>query len=102
MIQRSAGLQHWDHADELVDLSSTAQKDQIELLMQNQEFLHLTDPFVSSPCNALSSQNPGVITIANAVFGSKPPISDYVLAKAFQVDKKVIDYLQSQFWMDNN
>ncbi|MQM19763.1 hypothetical protein Taro_052774 [Colocasia esculenta] len=51
---------------------------------------------------ALSSQNPGVITIANAVFGSKPPISDYVLAKAFQVDKKVIDYLQSQFWMDNN
>ncbi|MQM23871.1 hypothetical protein Taro_056941, partial [Colocasia esculenta] len=51
---------------------------------------------------ALSSQNPGVITIANAVFGSKPPISDYVLAKAFQVDKKVIDYVQSQFWMDNN
>ncbi|MQM08590.1 hypothetical protein Taro_041448 [Colocasia esculenta] len=50
---------------------------------------------------ALSSQNPGVVTIANAVFGSKPPISDYVLAKAFQVDKKVINYLQSQFWMDN-
>uniref|UniRef100_A0A1D1YSA6 Germin-like protein n=1 Tax=Anthurium amnicola TaxID=1678845 RepID=A0A1D1YSA6_9ARAE len=50
----------------------------------------------------LSSQNPGTITIANAVFGSKPPISDDVLAKAFQVDKKVIDYLQSQFWMDNN
>jgi len=34
---------------------------------------------------ALSSQNPGVITIANVVFGSKPPISDDVLAKAFQV-----------------
>ncbi|KAI3857273.1 hypothetical protein MKX03_027433 [Papaver bracteatum] len=50
---------------------------------------------------ALSSQNPGVITIANAVFGSKAPISDDVLAKAFQVDKKVVDYLQSQFWMDN-
>nr|CAB3480230.1 unnamed protein product [Digitaria exilis] len=33
---------------------------------------------------ALSSQNPGVITIANAVFGSKPPISDDILAKAFQ------------------
>ncbi|CAL9754119.1 unnamed protein product, partial [Musa acuminata subsp. burmannicoides] len=32
---------------------------------------------------ALSSQNPGTITIANAVFGSKPPISDDVLAKAF-------------------
>ena len=50
----------------------------------------------------LSSQNPGVITIANAVFGSNPPISDYVLAKAFQVDKKTVDWLQAQFWMDNN
>jgi len=50
----------------------------------------------------LSSQNPGVITIANAVFGSDPPISDDVLAKAFQIDKKVVDYLQSQFWWDNN
>ncbi|KAJ4981839.1 hypothetical protein NE237_032676 [Protea cynaroides] len=50
---------------------------------------------------ALSSQNPGVITIANAVFGSKPPISDNVLAKAFQLDKKVIDYLQSQSWVNN-
>ncbi|KAL6324803.1 hypothetical protein AAG906_018330 [Vitis piasezkii] len=41
--------------------------------------------------------NPGVITIANAVFGSKPAISTDVLTKAFQVDKKVVDYLQSQF-----
>ncbi|KAF8413484.1 hypothetical protein HHK36_001471 [Tetracentron sinense] len=49
----------------------------------------------------LGSQNPGVITIANAVFGSKPPISDDVLAKAFQVDKKVGDYLQAQFWVNN-
>ncbi|KAL0339558.1 UNVERIFIED_CONTAM: putative germin-like protein 2-1 [Sesamum radiatum] len=36
---------------------------------------------------ALSSQNPGVITIANAVFGSKPDVSSDILAKAFQVDK---------------
>ncbi|PIA55889.1 hypothetical protein AQUCO_00700305v1 [Aquilegia coerulea] len=50
----------------------------------------------------LSSQNPGVITIAKAVFGSNPPISDYVLAKAFQVDKKVVDRLQAQFWMNIN
>ncbi|PIM98557.1 hypothetical protein CDL12_28961 [Handroanthus impetiginosus] len=50
----------------------------------------------------LSSQNPGVITIANAVFGSNPPINKDVLTKAFQVDKKVIDYLQAQFWMNNN
>ncbi|KAK1280988.1 putative germin-like protein 2-1 [Acorus gramineus] len=50
---------------------------------------------------ALSSQNPGVITVANSLFGSKPPIADDVLAKAFQVDKSVVDHLQSQFWMDN-
>ncbi|EHA8590042.1 putative germin-like protein 2-1 [Cocos nucifera] len=42
---------------------------------------------------ALGSQNPGVITVANAVFGSKPPISHDVLAKAFQADKKTIDWL---------
>ncbi|KAJ1270104.1 hypothetical protein BS78_06G029000 [Paspalum vaginatum] len=52
--------------------------------------------------SSLSSQNPGVITIANAVFGSKPPISDDVLAKAFQVEKKLIDWLQSQFWENNH
>ncbi|KAG6470275.1 hypothetical protein ZIOFF_071340 [Zingiber officinale] len=45
----------------------------------------------------LSSQNPGVITIANTVFGSKPNISDDILSKAFQVDKKTIDWIQSQF-----
>ncbi|RXI00115.1 hypothetical protein DVH24_030605 [Malus domestica] len=50
----------------------------------------------------LSGQNPGVITIANAVFGSKPPINPDVLAKAFQVDNKLVDYLQKQFWYDNN
>ncbi|KAL7003055.1 hypothetical protein U1Q18_004213 [Sarracenia purpurea var. burkii] len=51
---------------------------------------------------ALSSQNPGVITIANAVFGSNPKISTDVLTKAFQVDKKMVDYLQAQFWWNNN
>ncbi|XP_042438904.1 putative germin-like protein 2-1 [Zingiber officinale] len=50
----------------------------------------------------LSSQNPGVITIAKAVFGSTPPISDDVLAKAFQVDKRLVDRLQAQQWTDNN
>ncbi|CAK9165914.1 unnamed protein product [Ilex paraguariensis] len=46
---------------------------------------------------ALSSQNPGVITIANAVFGSNPDIPSDLLAKAFQVDKNVIYKIQSQF-----
>ncbi|KAF4376948.1 hypothetical protein F8388_022664, partial [Cannabis sativa] len=39
---------------------------------------------------ALSSQNAGVITIANAVFGSKPDIPVDILAKAFQLDKTVV------------
>ncbi|CAI0550696.1 unnamed protein product [Linum tenue] len=45
----------------------------------------------------LSSQNPGVITIANAAFGSKPDISDDLLAKAFQVVKRVVGRLQAKF-----
>jgi quercetin dioxygenase-like cupin family protein len=45
----------------------------------------------------LSSQNPGVITIANAVFGSNPPINHDVLAKAFQLDRNMINYLQKKF-----
>ena len=45
----------------------------------------------------LSNQNPGLITIANAVFGSNPPITVDILAKAFQMDKNVVDYLQKQF-----
>ena len=46
---------------------------------------------------ALSSQNPGVITVANAVFGSTPAISKDVLTKAFQLDGNVVEYLQRQF-----
>nr|KYP52017.1 Putative germin-like protein 2-1 [Cajanus cajan] len=46
---------------------------------------------------ALSSQNPGVITIANAVFGSNPSIAGDVLAKAFQLDNATINYLESKF-----
>ncbi|KMZ73730.1 putative germin-like protein 2-1 [Zostera marina] len=45
----------------------------------------------------LSSQNPGVITIANALFGSKPPIDINVLAKAFSLEKDVVEYLQDEF-----
>nr|POE53716.1 germin-like protein subfamily 1 member 20 [Quercus suber] len=47
--------------------------------------------------SGLSSQSPGLITIANAIFGSNPPINPNVLAKAFQLDKSVVDYLQKQF-----
>ncbi|XP_057960683.1 germin-like protein subfamily 1 member 7 [Malania oleifera] len=43
------------------------------------------------------SQNAGLVTIANAVFGSNPPIDTFVLSKAFQLEKKVVEYLQAQF-----
>ncbi|XWS58460.1 hypothetical protein CRYUN_Cryun08bG0035700 [Craigia yunnanensis] len=46
---------------------------------------------------ALSSQNPGVITIANAVFGSDPSINPDVLAKAFKLERNVVKNLQSKF-----
>ncbi|GLT29312.1 hypothetical protein SLA2020_041860 [Shorea laevis] len=49
----------------------------------------------------LSSQNPGTITIATSVFGSKPPINPDVLTKAFMLDKDVVKYLQSRFWTNN-
>ncbi|KAK9291809.1 hypothetical protein L1049_019759 [Liquidambar formosana] len=47
--------------------------------------------------SGLSSQNPGLIVIANSVFGSNPPISADVLAKAFQLDKNVVTSLQAKF-----
>nr|XP_023876354.1 germin-like protein subfamily 1 member 7 [Quercus suber]POE81302.1 germin-like protein subfamily 1 member 7 [Quercus suber] len=49
-----------------------------------------------------NSQNPGVNTIANAVFGSDPLINADVLTKAFQLDKKVIEYLQKRIWSSTN
>ena len=47
--------------------------------------------------SVLSSQNPGLVTVANAVFGANPPISDDILTKAFQLDKKTVDWLEAQF-----
>jgi quercetin dioxygenase-like cupin family protein len=51
---------------------------------------------------SLSSQNPGVITIADAVFGSNPPINPDVLAKAFALDQKVVENLQKVFKKNGN
>ncbi|XP_039028537.1 putative germin-like protein 2-1 [Hibiscus syriacus] len=45
----------------------------------------------------LNSQNPGVITIANAVFSSKPSISADTLAKAFNLDAKMVNDIRSSF-----
>ncbi|KAG8649818.1 germin-like protein subfamily 1 member 16 [Manihot esculenta] len=51
---------------------------------------------------SLNSQNPGVVTIANATFGTNPPINPDVLAKAFQLDKQVVKNLQAKFGGSNN
>ncbi|XP_071729469.1 putative germin-like protein 2-1 [Rutidosis leptorrhynchoides] len=47
--------------------------------------------------SGLSSQNPGIVTIANAVFGSNPDLSIDILAKAFQTSDNVINNIQSKF-----
>ncbi|XP_024027971.1 germin-like protein subfamily 1 member 17 [Morus notabilis] len=43
------------------------------------------------------SQFAGTITIADTVFGSHPPINPEVLAKAFMLDKDVVEKLQKKF-----
>ncbi|CAA7055501.1 unnamed protein product [Microthlaspi erraticum] len=46
---------------------------------------------------ALSSQNPGTIFVADNVFGSNPPITPALLAKAFQLNITTIMELQAKF-----
>uniref|UniRef100_A0A1J3D0P5 Germin-like protein n=2 Tax=Noccaea caerulescens TaxID=107243 RepID=A0A1J3D0P5_NOCCA len=46
---------------------------------------------------ALNSQNPGTIFIADNVFGSNPPITPSLLAKAFQLNITTIMELQAKF-----
>ncbi|KAF6145865.1 hypothetical protein GIB67_028860 [Kingdonia uniflora] len=45
--------------------------------------------------SSIPSQNPDKMIIANTVFGSNPSIN--VLAKAFQINKTTVDYIQAQF-----
>ncbi|WOK96157.1 hypothetical protein Cni_G04864 [Canna indica] len=51
---------------------------------------------------SFNSQNPGLVTTANALFGSNPAIDAEVLAKAFQLDKETVEWLQSKNWVDNS
>ncbi|KAJ8427314.1 hypothetical protein Cgig2_030579 [Carnegiea gigantea] len=46
---------------------------------------------------AFGSQNPGVVTVAKAVFGSDPPIGVDVLSRAFRVHEDVIEEIRSEF-----
>jgi quercetin dioxygenase-like cupin family protein len=45
----------------------------------------------------LSSQNPGVIRIGDAIFGSNPSINPDILARAFQIGQGVVKTIQSKF-----
>ena len=47
---------------------------------------------------ALTSQNPGVMILANAIYGSVPAINPDVVAKAFHLDKSFVRKLQGQEW----
>nr|XP_018674079.1 PREDICTED: putative germin-like protein 2-1 isoform X1 [Musa acuminata subsp. malaccensis] len=49
---------------------------------------------------SFGSQSPGLVTVANALFGSHPSIPDYILAQAVQLDKTTVDWLQKQQWVD--
>ncbi|OIT29879.1 germin-like protein subfamily 1 member 17 [Nicotiana attenuata] len=46
---------------------------------------------------SFNSQNPGFVMIPSEIFASDPPILDDVLAKGFQLDKKVIKQLRKKF-----
>ncbi|ESQ47127.1 hypothetical protein EUTSA_v10027914mg [Eutrema salsugineum] len=46
---------------------------------------------------SFNSQNPGLITVANTVFGSNPPINPDILARAFQLNRRKIMDLQAIF-----
>eukprot|EP01018_Ginkgo_biloba_P005893 Gb_05078 [translate_table: standard] len=47
--------------------------------------------------SGLNSQLPGTQVIANSLFGANPPIPDTVLARAFQINQTLVDYLQAKF-----
>ncbi|KAH9622213.1 hypothetical protein KSS87_007164 [Heliosperma pusillum] len=51
--------------------------------------------------SSFSSQNPGLVSIPDAVFGAEPPINDDVLSKGFQLDTNVIKMLKSNFATGN-
>ncbi|CAN0892808.1 Germin-like protein subfamily 1 member 16 [Linum grandiflorum] len=49
---------------------------------------------------ALGSQNPGIMTIGNSMFGANPPINVAMLAKTFQLEEKVVRQLQRKTWVN--
>lgn len=47
--------------------------------------------------NFLDAQHPSGVPFARNVFGSNPPISSDVLARSFQVDRSIVEEIQSKF-----
>eukprot|EP00253_Pinus_taeda_P034467 PITA_34467 len=45
----------------------------------------------------LNSQNPGTQQVAPTLFGASPPVSASVLARAFQIDDRLVQIIQSRF-----
>lgn len=51
---------------------------------------------------SFNSQNPGVVSIARASFGADPPVLPEILAKTYEIDRDLVEYLQSLPWTGNN
>ncbi|XP_037492109.1 germin-like protein subfamily 1 member 13 [Jatropha curcas] len=49
---------------------------------------------------ALNSQNPGVVTSANTVFGAVPSLNLQLLARAYHLDKNIVANLTKQEWVN--
>ncbi|KAL6629898.1 hypothetical protein ACP70R_029663 [Stipagrostis hirtigluma subsp. patula] len=49
----------------------------------------------------LSSQNPGLIRVADSLFGASPAVADEVLAKAFRIDAATVQRIKARFMTKN-
>ncbi|CAA7055502.1 unnamed protein product [Microthlaspi erraticum] len=71
-----------------------------DVMVFPQGLIHITANVGNVPAVAfvgLNSQDPGVIFVAENVFGSNPPINATILAKAFQLNVTTVMELQAKF-----
>ncbi|KAL1293876.1 hypothetical protein HN51_054551 [Arachis hypogaea] len=52
---------------------------------------------LASVIAAFNSQLPGALSVASALFSSKPAVPDDVLAKTFQIDATVVETIKTKF-----
>lgn len=60
-------------------------------------FMHNVGDGNATLFTAFNSQNPGVITIANELFGSDPAISEDVLSKTFRIAEETVQHIRAKF-----